>query len=72
MLSEVKQKRLNLLRYGLMVVTAVAFALGTSLVYIGSGRMLKALSQGVLLAVGAAVLCTIIYYLYGSYLRKSV
>ena len=71
MLDEKKQKRLNLLRYGFTVVTAVAFALGTTSVYIGSGQMSKAILQGVLIAVGAAVLCTIIYFLYKSYLGKS-
>jgi|OpeIllAssembly_1097287.scaffolds.fasta_scaffold731424_1 hypothetical protein len=71
-LSEKKQKRLNLFRYGLLVVTCVAFALGTTLVWIGSRHQLgTALLQGILLGAGTAVVCTIIYFLYRSYLEKS-
>lgn len=71
MLSEEKVKRLNLLRYGLVTVTAVAFALGAALVFVGSGQIWTALLQGVLMAVGIGVLSTIIYFLYRSYLEKS-
>jgi len=71
MLSEDKQKRLNVLRYGLLVVCAVAFALGTSMVYIGAGRLLSAVLQGILLTAQMTVLCTIIYFLYRAYLEKS-
>jgi hypothetical protein len=71
-LPEKKQKRLNLLRYGMLVVTCVAFALGTTLVFMGSGgQMGGALLQGFLLGAGTAVFCTIIYFLYRSYLEKS-
>lgn len=71
MLNEAKLKRLNLLRYGFMVVTAVAFALGASLVFVGSGEIGSAVLQGILLAAGMAILCTLIYFLYRSYLVKS-
>ena len=71
MLSVEKLKRLNLLRYGLVTVTAVAFALGAALVYIGSGELWTAVLQGLLMAVGMGVLSTIIYFLYRSYLEKA-
>ena len=71
-LNEKKQKRLNLLRYGLLVVTCVAFALDTTMVFIGSGQMGRALLQGFLWGAGTAVFCTIIYFLYRAYLEKSV
>ena len=72
MLSEKKQKRLNLLRYGLLAVTAVAFALGTSLVFIGSGgQMLRAVLMGTVQMAGTALLCIVVYRLYLGYLRKS-
>ena len=71
MLDEDKLKRLNLLRYGLVTVTAVAFALGAALVFIGSGDAWKAILQGFLMAVGFGILSTIIYFLYRSYLEKA-
>jgi VIT1/CCC1 family predicted Fe2+/Mn2+ transporter len=71
MLNEKKTRRLNVLRYGLVTVTAVAFALGASMAFLGSGQLWKAVFQGLLLAAGMAVLNTIIYFLYRSYLEKS-
>ena len=71
MLTAINQTRLNLLRYGLVVVTALAFALGAAMVFIGSGDLWKAVFQGLVMAVGAGVFCTIIYFLYRSYLEKS-
>ena len=71
MLDEDKLKRLNLLRYGLVTVTAVAFALGAALVFIGSGNTWNAILQGLLMSVGTGVLCLIVYFLYRSYLEKA-
>ncbi|NLS77798.1 MAG: hypothetical protein GXY76_11115 [Chloroflexi bacterium] len=71
MLDEAKQKRLNLLRYGLVAVTAVAFALGAGLSFVGSGALWTSVLQGVLIAAGMAVLCAAIYALYRSYLHKA-
>jgi len=71
MLDEKKTRRLNLLRYGLVVVTAVTFALGAAMVFIGSGEMWKGVFQGALLAIGMGAFCAVIYYLYKSYLGKS-
>lgn len=71
MLNEQKQKRLNLLRYGLVVVVALAFALGATMTFIGGGQLWRSVFQGLLLAVGSAVFCAIIYFLYRSYLEKS-
>lgn len=71
MLDEDKLKRLNLLRYGLVTVTAVAFGLGAALVFVGSGDAWNAILQGVLMAIGIGVLSTIIYFLYRSYLEKA-
>jgi high-affinity Fe2+/Pb2+ permease len=71
MLSEKKQKRLNLLRYGMLAVTGVAFALGTSLVFIGSGQLWRAVLSGTVQTAAIALLCLVVYWLYRGYLRKS-
>ena len=71
MLDGDKQKRLNLLRYGLMVVTAVAFALGAGLTFVGGGALWTSVLQGLLIAAGMAVLCAAIYALYRGYLQKA-
>lgn len=69
--NEKKQRRLNVLRYGLLVVTCTAFALGSSMVFIGFGGLWKSVYKGALFAAGIGVLCTIIYYLYKSYLERT-
>ena len=71
MLTKVKQKRLNLLRYGFIVVTALAFALGAALTFVGSGALWASVWQGALMAAGVAFLCAVIYWLYRAYLQKA-
>jgi len=63
---------LAIIMTGLMVVTAVAFALGAGLAFVGSGALWKAVWQGALIAAGMAVLCGAIYVLYRGYLQKTV
>lgn len=71
MLSEKKRRRLNVFRYGLLVVTCVAFALDATLVFIGSGKLWMSVLHGALFGIGTGLFCIILYYLYRSYLIRS-
>lgn len=64
--------RLRFLRYGLIIVVAVtfAFAAGTGL-FSSAGDLGSALLQGVLWAVGAAIVAVIIYLVYKKVVVKA-
>ena len=58
-------QRLRFLRYGLIVVVAVAFAFGTATsLFSAAGNMGPALVQGLLWGVGTAVIAVIVYLAY--------
>ena len=66
------ERRLRILRFGLIVVTAVAFALATGLGFFGAqGAIGGALMQGVLWGALVAVASVIIYFVYKSVVLKS-
>lgn len=64
-------RRLRFLRYGLMIVVAVTFALaaGTGL-FSQAGNIGGALLQGVLWAAGAIVVAVIVYFAYKKVILK--
>ncbi len=65
------EHRLRFLRYGLIILVAVAFAFaaGTGL-FSRAGDLGGALLQGVLWAVGTAVVAVIVYYAYKKLVLK--
>jgi len=66
------ERRLRILRFGLVLVTAVAFALATGIGFFSSLYDVGgALLQGVIWGVGAAVVSVIIYMLYKSMVVKA-
>ncbi len=65
--NETAQRRLNILRFGLMAVTAVAFALATALSYLSSlptPDIVRALLQGLLWGAVVAIASAIVYAVY--------
>ena len=66
------ERRLRFLRFGLLAVTAVAFAMATTLEYFWSGGddLLGNLVQGVLWGAGVGVLSVIIYFVFKSIVVK--
>ncbi|HSD82227.1 MAG TPA: hypothetical protein VLG46_00110 [Anaerolineae bacterium] len=59
------EKRLRFLRYGLIIVVAVTFALATGTgLFSNAGNLGGALLQGLLWTVGAAVIAVIVYLVY--------
>lgn len=59
------EKRLRFLRYGLIIVVAVTFALATGTgLFSNAGNLGGALLQGLLWTVGAAVVAVIVYLVY--------
>ncbi|CAG0933714.1 hypothetical protein TFLX_03191 [Thermoflexales bacterium] len=66
------EKRLRFLRYGLMIVVAVTFALATGTgLFSKAGDLGGALLQGVLWTVGAAVVAVIVYLVYKKVVVKA-
>lgn len=65
------EQRLRLLRFGLIVVTAVAFALATGIGFFATGGQVGgAALQGLLWGAGVAVVSVIIYVIYKSVVLK--
>ena len=66
------ERRLRFLRFGLLAVTGVAFALGTTLDYMawGASDLLGALLQGCLYAIVAGVISVMIYFVYKAFVVK--
>jgi hypothetical protein len=66
------EHRLRLLRFGLIIVTAVAFALATGIGFFSTGGQVGgAALQGALWGVGAAIVSVLIYMVYKSAVVKS-
>ena len=66
------EQRLRFLRYGLVLVVAVTFAVATGTGLFGTaGNIGAALLQGLLWSVGAAVLAVIIYLVYKKVVVKA-
>ena len=65
-------RRLRFLRYGLVLLTAVAFALASGVGFFGAaGNLGGGLLQGAIWGVGAAVVSVIIYFVYKSVVVKA-
>ena len=65
------EQRLRFLRYGLMIVVAVTFAVATGTGLFGkAGDLGAALLQGILWTVGAVVVAVIIYFAYKKFVVK--
>lgn len=65
------EQRLRFLRFGLIVVVAMAFAIGTATgLFSKAGSMGPALVQGLLWAVGTAVVAVIVYLVYQKLILK--
>jgi hypothetical protein len=73
MSSSTSERRLRTLRFGLTLLPVLAFAIATGLIAVGSmGTDLGgAILQGVIWAVGAAIVSVIVYMLYKSVVVKS-
>ncbi len=66
------EQRLRFLRYGLMIVVAVTFAVATGTgLFSKAGNLGGALVQGVLWTVGAVVVAVIIYFAYKRFVVKT-
>ncbi len=64
-------RRLRFLRYGLILLVAVAFAFATGTgLFSNAGNLGGALLQGVLWAVGVAVAAVIVYFAYKKVVLK--
>lgn len=65
------EQRLRFLRFGLIVVVAMAFAIGTATsLFSQAGDMGAALLQGLIWGVGTAVVTVIVYVLYQKLVLK--
>jgi hypothetical protein len=59
------EQRLRFLRFGLIVVVAMAFAIGTATsMFSQAGNLGAALVQGLIWGVGTAVVAVIVYVVY--------
>jgi len=66
------ERRLRFFRFGLLAVTGVAFALGTTLEYLvwGASDLGGALLKGVTYGVVVGVLSVMIYFVYKAFVVK--
>ena len=66
------EQRLRFFRFGLLAITGVAFALGTSMNYLvqGGSDLFGALLQGVIYGAVAGVLSVMIYFVYKAFVVK--
>jgi hypothetical protein len=65
------EQRLRFLRFGLVVVVAMAFAIGTATsMFSQAGDMGAALLQGLMWGVGTAVVAVIVYLVYQKVILK--
>ena len=66
------EQRLRFLRFGLIVVVAMAFAIGTATsLFSQAGNIGAALVQGLIWGVGTAVVAVIVYLVYQKVVVKN-
>ena len=67
--------RLRLLRYGMLVVVVVTFAVALSYPIVmlqDKAMLMDFLPQSILYTVGVAVVCIIVYFVYAYILRRTM
>ena len=65
------ERRLRFFRFGLLAVTAVAFAVATTMEWLSTlGSLSSALLYGLLWGSGTAVLSVMLYFVYKAFVVK--